>query len=138
MSKENGICPYCDESFLEGNQAMCDNCFNESTVHREKQKASPDYQKAVSTNYKKAISKSATPNANTIKGYATIVYWLEIIIAGVVVLGGIAAGISSESAVPMFLGFLAGAFIYAIAKISKSFVYGYGIIVGHYEKHENE
>ena len=81
---------------------------------------------------------SATPTGNTIKGFANVIFILEIICGIIVVIGGIVLAALGETAIPLVIGIVLGAIIFALSYVSKAFVYGYGIIVSYCERRGEE
>jgi len=83
---------------------------------------------------------NATPTGNTIKGFANVIFILEVLCGIIVVIGGIILTYSSETETmtPLFTGIFLGAIIFALSYISKAFVYGYGIIVSYCERRDIE
>ena len=83
-------------------------------------------------------ASGTTPIADTIKGWAGVVFGLVIIVGIIEVIYGIRTGVAIESALPAIIGLFAGVLTIVFGYILRAFVYGYGIIVNYCEKRDNE
>ncbi|MCL2213107.1 MAG: hypothetical protein FWB93_04685 [Oscillospiraceae bacterium] len=106
---EKQICPYCSVNYLKGEQKMCNAC-----------------------DTRESAFKGKTPTGNTIKRYANFIFILEMLLAGLIVLFGIFLG----DGFTILICIVIAAILCLIATVVRAFVYGYGIIVSHYEKQE--
>jgi len=86
-----------------------------------------------------SVISGVTPTGNTIKGLGNMIFVISIVIGsiGVLVIFYLAAAATvfgRLSFIIVISGLIVGALTVFIGHVLKSLVYGYGIIVSHYEK----
>ena len=85
-----------------------------------------------------ATVTSSTPAGNTIKGFANVIFIMEIIIGCIVGLAGIVIATITDNTILFIVSFVVGAIIVALSWIARAFTFGFGVIVSYYERRENE